>query len=796
MELFPGQDEHEKQIPLIQGFEDARFARVAIERGLDRMGGLTYLIGEEIKNVIVVGQRVVVPVGRGNTATSGIVIETGGPDLLDGYDPRKVKAIQEVSSTILPESLVELAKWMSVYYMCPIGMVFGSIIPAAVKAQTGRRTRKMIARNSNPDSSDGVESLTPKAREAWELIKTMKDVDFPIEPKLLAVRTGLRSASAINRLVDAGLLERLEIEVIHAPKAFELLDAGESGTHRLTETQQSVVDGVSETFDRFTPHLLHGVTGSGKTEVYIKLIERVLESGKQAIVLVPEIALTPQTAGRFVHCFSHAGVAVLHSGLTKSTRNQQWAAAASGEARVVVGARSAVFAPLQETGLIIVDEEHDGSYKQDQLPRYNARDAAVKRAQVEKCPVVLGSATPSLESWANARAERYTLWSMPQRVGRGRMPKVTIVNMAMDQERIKAPKKSGSATQGGPQFDYTIGRTLSEELGNALDSGGQVIFLLNRRGFASVVVSSDKKCGWKLECDQCDSTMVVHRGSVRQQGGRRFVRCHHCQSEQLIPKQCPMTGKPLIELGAGTQRIEDEIIDRFGERYGLVLGESFERVDADTMKHAKDYFDVLDRFSRGELKVLLGTQMISKGLDFPNVSLVGVLSADTALYLPDFRAEERTYQLVSQVAGRAGRGDREGKVLVQTLNPGSAAITRASKHDYVGFANDELQARRIANLPPICRMVRIVVRDEINEKAHANALKIADQLRGFGDERIRVVGPMPCSISRIANRYRFEIEMTCVAPKPMQSAMASLREQGLLKSDNHVAIDVDPIWLM
>lgn len=787
MDLFPHHLEQDDTKVSTEGYEDCIFARVAIERGIDRMGGLTY-IGDQHTQV---GQRVVVPVGRGNTPTGGVVIEIGDMDLLDGFDPKKVKSIRESTSTILPTSLVELAKWMSTYYMCPLGMVFSSMIPAAVKAKTGLRKKKRLQRTVDVDAEELISDLTPKAKDAWKKIRAMDSSQFPIDPKLLASRIEHKSVVAINKLVAAGILEEIEVEVFSAPKQFELLDAGESGTHELTQLQATVVSGIGETIGSFSPHLLFGVTGSGKTEVYIKLIEQVLAEGKQAIVLVPEIALTPQTAGRFVNCFADYGVAVLHSGLTRSVRNQQWALLSGGHARVVVGARSAVFAPMENVGIIIVDEEHDGSYKQDQLPRYNARDAAVKRGQVEQCPVVLGSATPSLESWSNARAKRYRLWSMPERVGGGQMPQVRMVNMAIDEERMK-PKTDGNKVRS----EYTIGKSLGNELEQCLKAGYQAILLLNRRGFASVVVSTDKKCGWKLECDQCDSTMVVHRGSVRTQGGRRFVRCHHCQSEQLIPKSCPMTGKPVIELGVGTQRVEEEIVERFGERLGLVLGDTFERVDADTMKHARDYFDVLERFASGKLKLLLGTQMISKGLDFPNVSLVGVLSADTALYLPDFRAEERTYQLVSQVAGRAGRGSVPGRVVVQTLNPGSAAITRAARHDYPGFANDELNARRIAGLPPVARMVRLVIRDEHNDVAHKHASILGDQLRSVADTCVQIVGPMPCSITRIANRYRWCIEMLSPTPKPMQDAMAYLRAQGLLKSDSRTAIDVDPIWLM
>ena len=785
MDLFSQHDTQEKResAPAIEA--DACYARVAIERGMDLMGGLTYRAGSEFQ----FGQRVIVPVGRGNTPTPGYVIEMGGPELLDGYDPRKVKAISEATPAVLPESLIELAKWMSVYYMCPLGMVLGSVVPAAVKADTGRR-RKTMLRLATPPSDEQIKALSPGARRAWARIAQLDASSFPIEPRLLAARIDEKSVASINRLLRAGYLEEVEVEVIRAPKLFDVLEADESGTHTLTQTQHEVVEGIRAELGSFSPHLLHGVTGSGKTEVYINIVKRVLERGERALMLVPEIALTPQTAGRFVHTFRDAGVAVLHSGLTKATRNQQWAQAASGESRVVIGARSAVFAPLENLGVIIVDEEHDSSYKQDQLPRYNARDAAIKRAQIESCPVVLGSATPSLESWHNAKAGRYKLWSMPERVGGGKLPGVKIINMALDEERIRAPKSFG------PNQDFSIGRTLGSALHEMIGAGRQAILLLNRRGFASVVVSSDRVSGWKLECDQCDTTMVVHKGSVRQMGGKRFVRCHHCLSEQLIPKACPITGKPLIELGVGTQRVEDEIAFRYGESLGLIAGENYERVDADTMNKASDYFGVLDRFRRGELKLLLGTQMIAKGLDFPNVSLVGVLSADTAMHLPDFRAEERTYQLVSQVAGRAGRGKYPGQVIVQTLNPHAPSITRAARHDFEGFASDELGARHRAGLPPFVRMVRIVIRDEDHEKARARAHEIASLLREHADDRVQINGPMPCTITRIANFYRFGIEMLCPSPKPMQDAMQRVRAKGLLKSDSRVAIDVDPLWLM
>lgn len=784
MDLFPLSNTQEAHENASQVDPDARYARVAIERGMDRMDGLTYRVEDPVE----VGQRVLVPVGRGNTPTGGYVIELGGQELLDGYDPRKAKAISRVERAILPEALIELARWMSKYYMCPLGMVLSSVVPAAVKADTGRIQKTMLVLGDVTDIE--IDSLSPGARRSWAKVSELPETAFPVEARLLAARIGDKSVRSVNLLVKAGLLAETRVELIRSPKLFDVLEDSDSGTHELTEQQSQIVDAITGSLGTFSPHLVYGVTGSGKTEVYINLVREVIQRGQCALLLVPEIALTPQTAGRFVHTFADAGVAVLHSGLTKSARNQQWANAASGDARVVIGARSAVFAPLTNLGIILVDEEHDGSYKQDQLPRYNARDAAVKRGQIESCPVVLGSATPSLESWHNAKSGRYALWKMEERVGGGRLPEVRIANMSLDEERMRAPKSFN------PNQDYSIGRTLSRLLEQTITSGQQAILLLNRRGFASVLVSSDRTCGWRLECDQCDTTMVVHKGSVRQTGGKRFVRCHHCLSEQLIPKACPITGKPLVELGVGTQRVEDELCFRFGESLGLVAGETFERVDADTMNKASDYFEVLDRFGRGELRVLLGTQMIAKGLDFPNVSLVGVLSADTAMHLPDFRAEERTFQLVSQVAGRAGRGGKAGCVVVQTLNPHASSITRAARHDFEGFAKDELGARYRSGLPPFIRMVRIVVRETDHHGAHQHALEIAALLRESADPRVQIRGPMPCNITRIANFYRFEIEMLCPSPKPMQDAMQRVREKGMLKSDSRVAIDVDPIWLM
>lgn len=757
------------------------FVRVAVERGVDRDDGLTYA-GEGL----AVGDRVEVPVGRGDKAVGGVVIAAGGAELLDGFDPGRVKRVLRATGARLPAELVELGRWLAGYYCCPVGMVLASMVPAAVKAGTGSRTVRLVAR---VEGAEPAGKLTRAVAGAWEAIRAMEGGSFPLDAKELASRAGASNVGPVNRLIDAGVLAWVEQREVRAPELFEHVEVGAGGRVELTGEQAAVVDGIAGGLGAFGVHLLHGVTGSGKTEVYLRVIERALALGKSAVVLVPEIALTPQTGGRFVARFREHGVAVLHSGLSASARHKQWQAAASGEARVVVGARSAVFAPVRDLGVIVVDEEHDASYKQDQQPRYHARDVAIKRGHLEGCCVVLGSATPALESWHNAAQGRYRLWSLGERAGGGRMPRVTVVDMAG--ERLAMRQERGRASE-----EDAIGPTLAAGLTRTLDAGGQAILLLNRRGYAAVVVCSDRTCGWKLGCERCDATMVVHRGTVREQGGRRYVRCHHCGDEQMIPHRCPVDQKALVELGAGTQRVEEELERRFGGSHGLVRGVGFERVDADTMRRAADYFEVLGRFGRGELRVLLGTQMIAKGLDFPNVSLVGVLNADTALSLPDFRAEERTFQLVAQVAGRAGRGERPGEVVVQTYNPENPAIVLAAGHDYVRFARHELESRRRAGMPPVTRMARVVVRDADHTKAMERAEDLARRLFEAGRGRVSVERPADCVISRIADVWRVGIEMVADDPRAIQGALGALRAEGLVKSDAATAVDVDPVAMM
>ena len=783
-------------------FEGVILARVAIERGLEKGSGgppgragtlrdwdaLTY----RTEPGTLPGEHVTVPLGRSDTPTRGIVVEVGGPELAGGLAPDAIKPILARTGARLPPSLVSLGCWMAEYYVCPLGMALSAVVPAAVKARVGVRTiHELAPSHPAPDPA----GLPPKALEAWATIQALPRGAFPMPARALADAIGTPTLREVNRLLRHGMLTPVDREIVRSRQAPpELLRAGPPPTPPvLTASQAEVVEGVTRSLGTFSTHLLMGVTASGKTEVYLRLIDRVLGAGGTAIVLVPEISLTPQTGARFSARFRAEGVAVLHSGLTAAQRHGEWRRAATGGARVVVGARSAVFAPLEHLGLIVVDEEHDTSYKQDQLPRYNARDVAIVRGRTEGCPVLLGSATPSLESWANAAGPhaRYGLWRLPERVGAAAMPRIEVVDMVAVQRAL--PR--GTRPDKMPSLSPVLHRALRE----ALTRGEQAIILLNRRGYAHYLCCASSRCGWTLDCDHCDARLVLHTGRNLPRGS--VVRCHHCLGEQVIPDRCPACQGKLIAMGVGTQRVEEELAgefsaERVGEKNALVVGRTLVRVDSDSMRSGRDYFETLHRFAEGEVRVLLGTQMIAKGLDFPNVSLVGVLCADAALSMPDFRATERTFQLVSQVAGRAGRGTTPGLVVVQAFEPEAPAIRAAAEHRYEAFANAELAARRDAGLPPATRMARIVCRDRDFERSRTAATELAESLRASGVAGVEVLGPSPCTIARIADHFRFEVLLLAPAARPVQQAMGALRARGLLKSDAHTAIDVDPVALL
>ena len=763
--------------PNVQSERACGYARVAVERGIDRYPeGLTYAVPDSMSDLRP-GTRVDVPLGRGDRTASGYVVEIAtAVDL----DPSRIKPIASRDETsMLPESLVALARWMSGYYIAPIGMTLMSMLPAAVKKDIGRVARSVVDLGA-PVPEDV--KLPKGQRAALEALRAA--TDRPVEMRDLASRAELKTTGPIKRLAEHGyitLSARSQVEASWIAQSTETFipDA-------LTPAQAAVVDAIGRTLDDgFSTHLLRGVTGSGKTEVYIRLIERVVRAGRVALMLVPEIALTPQTGGRLIGRFPNDRVAVLHSGLTAAQRHQQWAMVADGTARIVLGARSAVFAPCADTdlGLIIVDEEHDGSYKQDQVPRYHGRDVAVRRGQLAACPVVLGSATPSLETWYNA-TERgtYRLHELTERVPGMQLPSVHVVDFAAERRARNSRRQ------------HLIGPTLEAALGRALDAGDQALLFLNRRGYANYISCPDQMCGWVMTCDDCDVTMVYHKDRQIPAGG--YVQCHHCQSAQRLPKLCPECDKRVTTFGLGTQRVEEELAGLFPD---LIPGETMLRVDSDTMHGSRDFHAALNRFGRGEVRLMVGTQMIAKGLDFPRVRVVGVINADTSINLPDFRAAERTFQLVSQVTGRCGRAAGSGGLgtaIVQSFNPGAAAIQRAAAHDYVGFAQQELADRVACGLPPVRRMARLIVRHESFERCVELARELATAMSARADGDIVVRGPAPCPISRIAGRHRQQVELLAPDVRRLQALLTGARNDRVIEPGAILAVDVDPIALL
>ena len=517
--------------------------------------------------------------------------------------------------------------------------------------------------------------------------------------------------------------------------------------------------------------LLHGVTGSGKTEVYIQAIDKVVGFGRQAIVLVPEISLTPQTRHRFRSRFDR--VAVLHSNLSDKERHGEWRRIAAGDVQVVVGARSAIFAPVPNLGLIVIDEEHEPSFKQDSVPRYHAREVAEQRALAAGVPLLLGSATPALESWQAAKDERYRLVSMPNRILDRPLPHVGTID-------LRNEYRDRSGYRGG------ISRQLNQAIKVALADGGQIILLLNRRGFSTHIQCP--ACGGVVRCEYCEIGLTHHRD------GDKAI-CHYCNYQKPAPTECPDPTCRFENIrfgGLGTQRLEAEVRARFPSVPTL-------RMDSDTMQARGSHEEALRQFREGEVKILLGTQMIAKGLDFPNVTLVGVVNADTGLHLPDFRAAERTFQLVTQVAGRTGRGEKGGRVLVQTFNPEERAIMAACRHDFVGFANAELAERREFGYPPFSHVIRLIFRGESETMTEQFAELVSDNLESRFEAEgvsVRLLGPTAAPISKLRGKYRFHLLLQTQHREPACNVLRSVINSIKVPKEVQWVIDADAIGML
>lgn len=734
-------------------------------------GPFHYRIPPSMVENITSGMRVKVPLGRSNRKVTGWCVEVGtASQLKTGL--RSARSMKEVSELVDSEPLcsatmVKLVMWMAHYYQAPPGQVFDALIPAGVRGAAGTREKVFLRPSSRALDDNVVDKLPTKQKAALRhLIAAARPLTI-IELATLAECT----EEPVRQLVKKEFIRTetrrvLDVGGTLRPKKSE----SEYQPVELTSPQAAALDRIAKSIDAGGPQtlLLHGVTGSGKTEVYIRSIEHVRKYGKQAIVLVPEISLTPQTRQRFEDRFE--SVAVLHSQMTPSERHYHWQRIASGQVHVVIGPRSAVFAPLPNLGIIIIDEEHDASFKQDTVPRYHARDVAKRRAGLEGIPLVLGSATPSLESWYAAKTGRATLISLGSRVEDRPLPDVQLVDLRMKDQR-----------SGG-----SLSKPLLQAMQQTISEQGQIILLLNRRGFATSIQCP--ACGHVVGCPDCDMPLTHHRD------GSKAV-CHYCDYQIPTPPWCPECKFDGIRYGGlGTQRLEVEVKAKFPDA-------QVARMDSDTMRKAGSHERVLTAFKRGEVQILLGTQMIAKGLDFPNVLLVGVINADSALHFPDFRAAERTFQLVTQVAGRTGRGQRGGRVLVQTFTPEHPAIEAASHHDYEKFAAQELEQRKRYAYPPHGRVARIIIRGSDENQTEAFAESLAEKLeavRTLKGAEVRILGPAPPPMSRLRGKFRFHILMQCADASVLGGVIRRVREDTKTppKTDIQYVVDIDALDML
>jgi len=713
------------------------FARVALD--LPVPTEFTYSVPETLLPDLKPGQRVRVPF-RTRTRVGYLVA------LEERSEIEKTKDIAAVvdKDPLVPPDLLELARWIAGYYCCALGEALQAMLPGGVRR--GRPRVRMVVR------TEGRE-LSPRAKKAAELLEVLDGCERPPTIQRL-LRLAGTSRAALKTLERAGLV-RIE-ERDPEERLDEAAPAARDVPPSLEPAQQAALDAMREDVSapHFRAHLLLGVTGSGKTEVYLRAIADTVRAGRQAIVLVPEIALTPQTVRRFRARFDR--VTVLHSAQTEAERRRAWQVVRRGEADVVIGPRSAIFAPVPRLGLVVVDEEHENSFKQGQAPRYQARDVALVRARAAACPVILGSATPSLESYANARRGRYVLHRLPERAGGFPLPPVEIVDLAAEPGRL-------------------FSQRLRIAVADAVREGGQVILFLNRRGFATVLTCG--RCGHVLGCPDCSTTLVFHKG-------RHRTVCHLCGHAAHVPHECPECHAATLKFtGCGTERLAEEAAEAWPS-IPLV------RVDSDSVRGG-GLEEALDLFRRGDARILVGTQMVAKGHHFPNVTLVGIVNADTALHLPDFRANERTFALIAQVAGRAGRSDRGGRVVVQTFNPRHYAIETAAEHDYERFAERELTERGLLGLPPERRCALIVLSSEEPDAGNAAARQVAHDVRRAAGEDVEVRGPARAPIERVRGRWRFMV--LCLS----KSASALARcchtaKAGRIPHKVDLTVDVDP----
>lgn len=785
----------------------------------------TYRLPETLRHRVQAGCRINVPFG--SRKVTGVVLRLH--DEAPEVATRDVLTLLD-EQPVLDERMIALARWISGYYCAPLGEVLRGMTPLSGEVRkgklygltdSGRDAARQLFLDAQPDPAvallKSLESrplsasyLAKKFENAARILKSLEKRGFIEMEDVEAERDPMRAAAnrlrvELDRYPESGKFPKTERELLAylelhpgshnlaalepmIPKASEaarslarkkivflrtesLLQAsGPIRTpHALNAHQQAAYDQIRAAVEaqRFQTFLLQGVTGSGKTEVYLKSIEAAIAQGRGALLLVPEIGLTPGVAGQF---FDHFGerVAILHSAFSDAERADQWRRIRSGAASVVVGTRSGVFAPVQNLGLILVDEEHDSSYKQQETPRYHGRDVAIVRAQADGACVVLGSATPSLETRYNADRGKYTLLELPERIEKRPMPTVQLIDMR--QEFLDTRKQN------------TFSRPLVEALHERLAAGEQTMLLLNRRGFSSFVTC--RACGERLECVNCSVTLTYHRRDKR-------MLCHYCGYAERVPNKCPKCDSEYVQfVGLGSERVEEELHREFPTA-------RIARMDRDTVSGKRQFESILGEFREGNFDILVGTQMIAKGHDIPNVTLVGIVNADIGLALPDFRAGERTFQLLTQAAGRAGRGELPGIVMLQTNNPDHYAVRYASEQNYAGFYEKELQFRRMMRYPPFAAMANIMIRAAKQE----DALRLSSELGNLltpPPENIKVLGPAEAPVPRLKDEFRYQLLIKAASRKRLNELLNEIRNfaAGRKWPPTALVIDVDPISLL
>ncbi|WP_027339157.1 primosomal protein N' [Halonatronum saccharophilum] len=741
-----------------------RYINVVVDLPLKNVDKpFTYKLPQRLSDKVVIGDKVLVPFG--NRRIEGYVVGEGKKGDFEAKEIIKVFPFGPYFS----KKMLDLARWISDYYQCYLVSSLKAMVPSGkVKV---KKKRVVVLAQSIKESKEIVESLKSRAPKQAKLLSYL--IDNP-EDRLISTKLAQKvntTSSTVSALVNKGFLEYRNESVRRDP--FAHISFKKTEAFSPTSEQKIVIKEIIEGLkgDR-KPIMLKGVTGSGKTEVYLQAIDRVLRGGREAIVLVPEISLTPQTVARFKGRFGEK-VGVLHSQLSSGERFDEWRRIKEGKIKVVIGARSAVFAPFNNLGLIVIDEEHESTYKQEDHPKYHAREVAVMRAKKEGALVLMGTATPSLESYHRAKDGKYKLIELTKRVKGRPLPPVEIVDM---REELKEGNK------------LMFSRSLYRGIEQVLDKGEQAMIFLNRRGFSTFVQC--RECGHVMKCINCDLSLKYH-------AQERGLRCHYCDYQEKVPRICPECESLYIKyFGVGTQKVEESLNEEFPTA-------KVARMDVDTTRRKGSYERILSKFKSGEIDILIGTQMIAKGHDFANVTLVGVVTADTSLNLPDFRAGERTFQLLTQVAGRTGRGDKLGKVIIQSYTPDHYSIQFAKDHNYDNFYEAEIAFRNATAYPPFSSMINIVISHKDEAKVIKNTNKLGEILRSkileMDSEEIMILGPVQAPLAKVRREFRWQIILKGKDIGRLRDvnneALIELKEI-MGESDIKVSVDVDPLTML